>query len=84
MAIKEFKNTPIKDSSIVFRTSFEKVRELYPEYPELAAELAMSVLELSLTGDFSSDKSLDFLIQKRWKSYFMNKHMKFQCQQSMR
>ena len=67
MAIKEFKNTPIKDSSIVFRTSFEKVRELYPEYPELAAELAMSVLELSLTGDFSSDNIMIKMMLKETK-----------------
>ena len=55
MAIKEFKKTQIKDSSVVFRTSFEKVRELYPQYPELAAELAISILEVSLTGEMSSD-----------------------------
>lgn len=62
--IQDFKNLPIRDSAIVYKAGLEQVQKLYEKDPMLAGELAISLLELSLKGDISSDDfTIDLLLQ---------------------
>lgn len=58
--IREFKDNEMRNSGIIYNSTFEQVKALYEEYPEQAGELAISAIELVLTGDISSD---DIMIQ---------------------
>ena len=53
--IKEFKENEIRASGIINRGMFEQVKMLYQDNPEIGGELAVSLMEFILTGDFSSD-----------------------------
>ena len=57
--IKEFKNTPIRETGIINRGMFEQVKMLYLQDAEKGGELAISLMEHVLTGDHSSD---DFMV----------------------
>lgn len=59
--IKEFKDSPMEKTGIVYQSLFEQIKMLYNNgEEELAKELAVSAIELSLTGQISSDS---FMIQ---------------------
>ena len=59
--IKEFKECPMEKTGIVYQSLFEQIKMLYNNgEEELAKELAVSAIELSLTGQISSD---DFMVQ---------------------
>ena len=53
--IKEFKETPVRDTGVINRGMFEEIKKLYNINKEQAGELAISIVELVLTGDYSSD-----------------------------
>ena len=53
--INEFKDNEVRDSGIVYNSVFEQIRKLYDKDPLKAGELAISAIELVLTGDISSD-----------------------------
>ena len=57
--ITEFKNTPVRQSGVVYDGSWEQIKMLYAQNPQQAGELAISVIELTLTGEISTD---DFMI----------------------
>ena len=52
--IPYFKDNEMKNSGIVYNSIMEQVKMLYEDNPELAGELAISAIELVLTGDVSS------------------------------
>ena len=56
--INSFKNTPMRQSGVIYDGSFEQVKMLYAQDPQLAGELAISIIELTLTGAISSDNPL--------------------------
>lgn len=56
--IDSFKDTPMRQSGVIYDGSFEQVKMLYAQDPQLAGELAISILELTLTGAISSDNPL--------------------------
>ena len=56
--IEEFKDLPIRKSGVVYKSVLEQVKKLYPVNPEQAGEVAISALELVLTGEISSDDML--------------------------
>lgn len=58
--IKNFKDTPTRNTGIVNKGMLEQIKMLHTQSPELAGELAISFIELVLTGQASSD---DFTIQ---------------------
>ena len=58
--IKGFKEKENRDSAIIYNSTFEQIKKLYEKNPEQAGELAISAIELALTGDISSD---DFMIE---------------------
>ena len=57
--IKEFKNTPIRETGVINRGMFEQVKMLYLQDAAKGGELAISLMEHVLTGDHSSD---DFMV----------------------
>lgn len=56
--INSFKDTPMRQSGVIYDGSFEQVKMMYAQDPQLAGELAISIIELTLTGGISSDNPL--------------------------
>lgn len=53
--IEMFKENEVRPSGLVFSSVLEQIKELHQYDPEQAGELAISAIELILTGDISSD-----------------------------
>lgn len=53
--IKEFNDVEARDSAIIYASELEQIKKLFAEDPVLAGELAISAMELALTGQISSD-----------------------------
>ena len=53
--INEFKDSEVRKSGVIYRSTFNQIKKLYDKNPLLAGELAISAIELVLTGDISSD-----------------------------
>ena len=53
--IEMFKDNEIRSSGLIFSSVLEQIKELYQYDPDQAGELAISAIELVLTGDISSD-----------------------------
>lgn len=53
--IKEFNDVLPRDSAIIYASELEQIKKLFAEDPVLAGELAISAMELALTGQISSD-----------------------------
>ena len=57
--IEMFKDTEVRNSGVIYSSTLEQIKQLYAVDPEQAGELAISAIELVLTGDISSD---DYMI----------------------
>ena len=88
--IKEFKDTPcLKNSGIIYEDTFKSAKELYELDPVRGGELAMAILEVAMTGDYSSDDAMFKihllhrlirqirLIRKRKKKARLNKQLNY-------
>ena len=53
--IYEFKDNEMRNSGVVYNSTLEQIKKLYYTNPQQAGELAISAIELVLTGDISSD-----------------------------
>ena len=53
--IEQFNEIEMRDSGIIYNSVLEQVKKLYVVDPERAGELAISAIELTLTGQISSD-----------------------------
>ena len=53
--IEQFKDNEIRSSGLIFSSVLEQIKELHQYDPDQAGELAISAIELVLTGDISSD-----------------------------
>ena len=53
--IEMFNENEVRTSGLVYNSTFEQIKELYAYNPEQAGELAISAIELVLTGDISTD-----------------------------
>lgn len=53
--IKEIKNLQARPTGVIYGSTWEQIKKLYNKNPDLACELAFSVVEQTLTGDISSD-----------------------------
>lgn len=53
--IEMFKDNEMRSSGLVFSSVLEQIKELHQYDPEQAGELAISAIEMILTGDISSD-----------------------------
>ena len=58
--IKEFNEVKIHDSGIIYQSVFEQIKKLHEKEPERAGELAISAIEMVLTGQVSTD---DYLLE---------------------
>lgn len=58
--INNFKDTQVRDSGLIYNGTFSQIKKLYEKDPVMAGELAISAIELVLTGEISSD---DFMIE---------------------
>lgn len=53
--IANLKDTPMRTSGVIYQSALQQLRMLFPKDPQLAGELAISIIELTLTGEISSD-----------------------------
>lgn len=53
--IEMFNEVEMRDSGIIYNSVLEQIKKLYAVDPERAGELAISAIELTLTGQISSD-----------------------------
>ena len=53
--IEQFKDNEIRNSGIIYSSTFEQIKKLYAMDPEQAGEFAIAAIELVLTGEISSD-----------------------------
>ena len=58
--IKEFNEVKIHDSGIIYQSVFEQIKKLHEKEPERAGDLAISAIEMVLTGQVSTD---DYLLE---------------------
>lgn len=56
--INKFKDTPMRQSGVIYDGSLEQIKMIHAMDAELAGELAISIIELTLTGEISSDNPL--------------------------
>ena len=53
--IEVFNNVEVRDSGVIYNSVFDQIKKMYLVDPEKAGELAISAIELILTGQISSD-----------------------------
>lgn len=62
--INKFKENSRRDSAIIYGTVFDQAKELYEMDAARGGEFAMSVLELVMTGEISSDDKMIAIMLK--------------------
>lgn len=62
--INKFKENSRRDSAIVYGTVYDQAKSLYEMDAALGGEFAMSVLELVMTGEISSDDKMIAIMLK--------------------
>lgn len=65
--IKNFKCLETKDSGLIYQSVLEQIKMLYPEDASKAGELAISAIELVLTGEVSTDDTMIKIILQNLK-----------------
>lgn len=53
--INNFNDVDVRNSGLIYNSTFEQIKKLYALDPEQAGELAIAAIELVLTGQISSD-----------------------------
>ena len=56
--IEYFNDVEVRGSGVIMSSVFEQVKKMYAVDPDMAGELAISAIELVLTGQFSSDDAM--------------------------
>lgn len=56
--IEQFNNVEVRSSGIIMSSVFDQIRKMHAMDPEMAGELAISAIELVLTGQISSDDAM--------------------------
>ena len=56
--IEHFNEVPVRQSGIIFSSMFDQIKKMYEVDPDTAGELAISAIELVLTGQISSDNPM--------------------------
>ena len=56
--IEKFNSVEIRGTGVVLSSMFEQIKKMYAVDPDLAGELAISAIELVLTGQISSDDAM--------------------------
>ena len=53
--IEYFNDVEVRNSGVIYSSIFDQIRKMYSVDPDMAGELAISAIELVLTGQISSD-----------------------------
>lgn len=56
--IKSFNDVPVRSSGIIYNSVFEQIKKMHKVDPDTAGELAISAIEMILTGQISSDNHM--------------------------
>lgn len=56
--IPYFKDNEVRDTGIIHNAILDQIKLLYDDNPEMAGELAISAIELVLTGDMSTNNNM--------------------------
>lgn len=59
IVIETFNSVNIRNSGVIYASTFEQIKKMYAVDPEKAGELAISAIEMVLTGQISTD---DYMI----------------------
>lgn len=65
--IKQFNNVECRESAIIYQSNLEQIKKLYTTDPVMAGELAISVCEMALTGQCSTDNGMIGIILENFK-----------------
>lgn len=75
--IERFNDVPMRKSGVVYNSTLEQIKKLYQVNPEQAGELAISAIELVLTGQFSSDDMIIELMLEPARIVSQDNHDKY-------
>jgi hypothetical protein len=75
--IEQFNDIEMRDSGIIYNSVLEQIKKLYIVDPEKAGELAISAIELTLTGQISSDDMIVELMLEPTKISVGKNHAKY-------
>lgn len=76
--IEQFKDNEVRTSGLIYNSTFEQIKELYEYNPEQAGELAISAIELLLTGDMSTDDVMIRMMLKPMQKINENNFAKYE------
>ena len=77
--ISKFKENEARKSALIYLSNFEQVKELYEDDKEMAGELAISILEMALTGEISSNNKIIRLMLKNFEVSAENNKQKYEA-----
>ena len=77
--IEKFKENEARETAIIYLSNFEQVKELYEDDKEMAGELAISIMEMALTGEISSNNKMIRLMLKNFEVSAENNKQKYEA-----
>ena len=75
--IENFKDLEVRQSGVIYQSTFEQIKKLYAVDPEKAGELAISAIEMVLCGQISSDDMIVELMLEPTKVVAGKDHVKY-------
>ena len=75
--IANFKDTHIRSSGVIYQSALQQIKMLYDKNPQLAGELAISIIELTLTGEISTDDTIILLALENLRSVVQNNQERY-------
>ena len=75
--IEMFKEIEARRSGIIYKSTLDQIKKLHEADPELAGELAISAIELVLTGEISSDDMMISILLEPAKAVNENNQAKY-------
>lgn len=75
--ISEFKDVESRNSGVIYNSTLEQIKKLYEADPERAGELAISAIELVLTGEISSDDMMIGILLEPMRKINENNQIKY-------
>lgn len=75
--IEIFNDIEMRNSGLIYNSTFNQIKQLYAMDPELAGELAISAIELVLTGDISSNDPMIGLMLEPMRKINQNNQTKY-------
>ena len=76
--IEMFKETEVRNSGIIYNSTFAQIKQMYEVDPERAGELAISAIELVLTGELSSDDMMISMLLEPMRKINENNQVKYE------